>query len=79
MVHDSTRRPLTARVGARIDAFVVLAGEICRAIRANRTLGSATRRCTEISWKTRANGLTVACSALTVGPARGRLTEINVI
>lgn len=79
MIHDSARRPLAARVGTGVDALVILAGAIRRAVRADRALRLATGRCTYVSRKARANGLAVALSALTVRPAGRRLARVDLV
>lgn len=78
MVHDSARRSLSARIGTRIDALVILASAIRRAIRANCALGFTTGRCADVSRQTRTDSLTVALSALTVWSAGRRLAGIGI-
>lgn len=79
MIHNSTCRALTARVGTRINTLVILTSTIRRAIRANCTFGSATGWCTDISRQARANSLPIAYPALTIRSARGWLTRIDII
>jgi len=79
MIHDSTRRTLTARIGTRINTFIILASAIRRTIHANYAFGSTTGWCADISRQARTNSLAVTCSALTIWPARRWLTRIDVI
>lgn len=71
VIHDPTCGALTARVRAGIDALVVLAGTIGRAVRADGALGSTAGRCADVSRQAGANGLAVALPALTVRSAGG--------
>lgn len=70
---------LTAGSRARVDALLILADPVQRAIGARDALGSTGRGSSLIGGLTRANGLTVRLSALAVRSAGRRSARIALV
>ena len=79
MVIDVAPSIGSARSRARINALLVDTSLIQGAFRAHHTLWATSRRRTNISGQTRANGLSVNLSALTVGTTGTRLARIDIL
>lgn len=70
MVDDLTASVETARAEARVRALLVDAGTCLRTLGADYALRSTGRWCAAVAGETRAHGVAVLHSALTVGAAR---------
>ena len=79
MVHHAAVGVGAAAARARVDALLVAAGLVERAVGVCDTLGgAAVQRVTEVGGQTDADGHTLALRALRVVAARGRLTRVDV-